>query len=155
MSNYNLSLQSRLPWGIQLRKNHGEKLWIPVERTKRFGTNDTFIFINFISFDRCMGWFFSWGFISVAELQGNFTSQYNTGYWLWRFWCKLLQINTVSALIAKPSQSKHIVYVLDFIWKIEFIQFHTLEVFANLRADEKAGFLGGTSARFLINIAIP
>ena len=48
MSNYNLSLQSRLPWGIQLRKNHGEKLWTPVERTKRFETNDMFIFINFI-----------------------------------------------------------------------------------------------------------
>ena len=64
-------------------------------------------------------------------------------------------MNTVSALIAKPSQSKHIVYASDFIWKIEFIQFHTLEVFANLRADENAGFLGGTSARILINIAIP
>ena len=70
-------------------------------------------------------------------------------------WCKLFQINIVSALIAKPSQSKHILYVSDFIWKIEFIQFHTLEVFANLCGDENAGFLGGTSARFLINIAIP
>ena len=62
-------------------------------------------------------------------------------------WFKLLQINTVSALIAKPSQSKHIVYVSDFIWKIGFIQFHTLEIFDNQCADEKAGLLGGPSTR--------
>ena len=69
-------------------------------------------------------------YMLVAELHGNvtkITSQYRSGYRLRRF-----GVNCCSKhyALVKTSYIEHVAYVSDFVWKIEFIHFHSRDFHA-------------------------